>query len=158
MYDDRGCDVYGLEKEKLLPLNHEFRKWILDYNRIQIDRKFEQGLFNIFETSEEAEIRIALNEKKVKKTGINLNQFNTCYITHELEIPKEHAEESLAEITQTGFKISFEQKINNSFTLKATKIEALALVDYQTELMSLYSRKYKGKYNGWSESLILESL
>ena len=55
MYDDRGCDVYCLEKEKLLPLYYKLRKWILDYNRIQIDHMFEQGLSNIYETSEDIE-------------------------------------------------------------------------------------------------------
>ena len=49
----------------------------------------------------------------MKETGINLYQVNTCYITHELEIPKELAEESLSEITQTGFEINFEQKLND---------------------------------------------
>ncbi|MBK5445016.1 MULTISPECIES: DUF3885 domain-containing protein [unclassified Peribacillus] len=150
MYDDRGCDVYGLEKEKLLPLYYKFRKWILDYDRIRFDRMFEQGLFNIYESPEDMEKRLELNEKKVKETGINLYQVNTCYITHELEIPKVFAEECLSEMTQTGFEINFEQKLSDSIILRATKKAALALVDYQTELMSLYSRKYKGKYNGWS--------
>lgn len=79
----------------------------------------------------------------MKETGINLYQVNTCYITQELEIPKS-AEESLSEITQTGFDIIFEQELNGSIRIKATKIEALPRVDYQTELRSLYSRKNKG--------------
>jgi len=152
MYDDRGCDIYGLEKEKLLPLYHKFRKWILDYNRIQIDSNFKQGLFNLYETSEDKRKRLKLNEKKVKEIGINLYQVNTCNITHELEFPKEFAEEFLSEMKQTGFEISFEPMHNDSIILRATKKEALALVDYQTELMSLYSIKYNGKYNGWSAS------
>jgi len=150
MYDDRGCDVYSFEKEELLPVYHKFRNWILDFNRIQIDRMFEQGLFNIYETLEDTEKRILLNQKKVKETEINLHLVNTCYITHEIELPKETAEESIREIEQTGFEISLEYMLSDSIILRATKKEALALVDYQTELMSLYSRKYKGKYNGWS--------
>ncbi|MER1985884.1 MAG: DUF3885 domain-containing protein [Solibacillus sp.] len=150
MYDDRGCNVYSFDKEKLLTLYSNFRNWILDYNRIQIDRIFEQGLFNVYETSKEMGERLELNEKKVKETGINLFYDNTCYITHKLEIPKEYAEECLSEMTQTGFEIDFEQKHNNSIILSATKLEALALVNYQTELMAFYSKKYKGKYNGWS--------
>ncbi|MFJ8248166.1 DUF3885 domain-containing protein [Peribacillus asahii] len=150
MYDDRGCDVYSFDKEKLLPLYTNFRNWILDYDRIKIDRKFEQGLFNIYETSKEMEERLELNKKKVKETGINLFQVNTCYITHKLEIPKECVEECLNEMTQTGFEIHFEQKDNDSISVSASKLEALALIDYQSELMALYSKKYKGKYNGWS--------
>ena len=152
MYDDRGCDVFGLEKEKLLPVYHKFGKWILDFNRIQIDSMFELGLFNIYETSEDIRKRLKINEEKVKETGINLYQDNTCNITHELAFPKAFAEESLSELKQTGFEISFEHMLNDSIILRATKKEALALVDYQTELMSLYSIKYNGKYNGWSAS------
>lgn len=150
MYDDRGCDVYSFDKETLLPLYQNFRKWILDYNRIEIDRQFEEGLFNIYETSEARNKRLELNEKMVDETSINLYRVNTCYIHHKLEIPKECAEECLSEMTQTGFNINFEQKDNDSIIVSATKLEALALIDYQSELMALYSKKYKGKYNGWS--------
>ncbi|MFJ7698488.1 DUF3885 domain-containing protein [Lysinibacillus fusiformis] len=149
MYDDRGCDVYSFDKEKLLPLYSNFRNWILDYDRIQIDRKFEQGLFNLYETSIEMEERLESNENKVREIGINLFQVNTCYITHKLEIPIKCAKECLSEMTQTGFGINFEQK-DNDIIISATKLEALALIDYQSELMTLYSKKYKGKYNGWS--------
>ena len=150
MYDDQGCDVYSFGKEKLLPLYSNFRNWILDYDRRQIDQQFEQGLCNIYETSKEMEERLELNEKKVKETSINLFHVNTCHITHKLEIPKEWAEECLSEMTQTGFEINFEQKHNDSIIVSATKLEALALVDYQSELIALYSKKYKGKYNGWT--------
>ncbi|MFC0560873.1 DUF3885 domain-containing protein [Halalkalibacter alkalisediminis] len=150
MYDDRGCDVYGLEKGKLLPLYHKFRKWILDYNRIQIDRMFGDGLFSIYETPEDMKKRLELNRKKVEETEINLYEVNTCHITHKLEIPKEFAEECLSEMAQTGFEINIEQKFSDSIILKAMKTEALALVEYQTELMSLYSRKFKGEYVSWS--------
>lgn len=147
MYDDRGCDVYSLEKGKLLPVYDKLRSWILDYDRIQIDCKFEEGLFNINETPAEVEKRLHQNKKQVKEN--NLNEYNTCYITHELEIPKVLIEECLKEMTQTGFEITFEQKFD-SYIIRAKKAETLAYINYQTELMSLYSKKYKGKYNGWS--------
>lgn len=93
MYDDRGCDVFSLDKDTLLPLYHKFRKWILDYNRVEIDHAFEEGLFNCDETTEEKEKRLKTNRIKVKETKINLFQVNTCYITHALEIPNESAKE-----------------------------------------------------------------
>ena len=62
MYDDRGCDVYSLEKDALLPIYYKFRRWILDYNRIEIDRSFERGLFQHFETPLELEQREKINE------------------------------------------------------------------------------------------------
>ncbi|MEH7116955.1 DUF3885 domain-containing protein [Neobacillus vireti] len=150
MYDDRGCDVYSLDKGNLLPLYHKFRKWILDYNRIQIDHIFEEGLFNYSETSTEMENRLKTNRFKVKETEINLFVDNTCEITHRLEIPQEDAEECVDEMKQTGFNIEIDNKHLDCIVLKAIKIEALALIDYQTELMSLYSKKYNGKYKGWS--------
>lgn len=150
MYDDRGCDVFGLNKDTLVPLYHKFRKWILDYNRIEIDDAFEEGLFNYYETTEEKEKRLRVNRLKVKETKINLFQDNTCHITHALAIPNECAEECINEIGETGFNIAIDNKNSDCTTIKATKTEALALVDYQTELMSLYSKKYKGEYIGWS--------
>ncbi|GEL05226.1 DUF3885 domain-containing protein [Rummeliibacillus stabekisii] len=84
MYDDRGCDVYGLNKENLLPLYHKFRKWILDYNRIQIDHIFEEGLFNYSESSTEMEDRLITNTFRENETEINLYGGNTCIITHQL--------------------------------------------------------------------------
>jgi len=150
MYDDRGCDVYSLDKENLLPLYHKYRNWILDYNRIQIDHIFEEGLFNYSETSTEKENRLQTNKSRVKETGINLYEVNTCEITHQLEIPKKSTEECVKEMEQTGFIIEVDNKYNDYIILKAIKTEALALIDYQTELMSLYSKKYNGKYKGWS--------
>ena len=150
MYDDRGCDVYSFDKKTLLPLYLNYRKWILDYDRIEIDCQFEEGLFNTTETSEARYKRLELNEIMVDETGINLYHTNTCYITHKLEIPKECAQECISEMTQTGFEINFEQKENDSIIVSAIKLEALALINYQSELMALYSIKYKGKYNGWT--------
>ncbi|WP_316568625.1 DUF3885 domain-containing protein [Neobacillus sp. YIM B06451] len=150
MYDDRGCDVYSSEKETLLPIYHKFRKWILDYNRIQIDHIFQQGLYGYYETSKELENRLKTNNQKVKETKINLFLANTCEITHQLEIPKEAAEECVNEMRQTGFTIEVDQDDFGNIVFKAIKTEALALIDYQSELISLYAKKYKGKYNGWS--------
>ncbi|WP_059170271.1 DUF3885 domain-containing protein [Bacillus sp. FJAT-27445] len=150
MYDDRGCDVNSLEKENLLPIYHKFRKWILDYNRIQIDHMFEEGLFGYSETFKELENRLKTNEQKVKETKINLFGSNTCEITHQLEIPKEIADECVDEMRQTGFAIEIDTDHYDYIVLKAIKTEALALIDYQSELMSLYSKKYNGKYKGWS--------
>lgn len=56
----------------------------------------------------------------------------------------------MKEIEQTGFIIEVDNKYNDYNVLKVMKTEALALIDYQTELMSLYSKKYNGKYKGWS--------
>jgi Domain of unknown function (DUF3885) len=150
MYDDRGCDVFGLNKDTLVPLYYKFRKWILDYNRIEIDDAFEDGLFNYYETTQEKEKRLKENSIKIKETKINLSQDNTCHITHALAIPNEYAEECINEIGETGFNIAIDNKNSECTNIKATKTEALALVDYQTELMSLYSKKYKGEYIGWS--------
>lgn len=150
MYDDRGCDVFGLNKDTLVPVYHKFRKWILDYNRIEIDYAFEEGLFNYHETIEEREKRHRENRLKVKETKINLSQDNTCLITHALTIPNEYAEECINEIGETGFNIAISNKNSECTNIKVTKTEALGLVDYQTELMALYSKKYKGEYKGWS--------
>ncbi|AMW99889.1 DUF3885 domain-containing protein [Rummeliibacillus stabekisii] len=150
MYDDRGCDVYALNKENLLPLYHKFRKWILDYNRIQIDHIFEEGLFNYSESSTEMEDRLITNRFRENETEINLYGGNTCIITHQLEIPQEDAEKCVYEMKQTGFKIEIDKNQLDCIVLKAMKTEALTMIDYQTELMSLYSKKYKGKYEGWS--------
>ena len=150
MYDERGCDVYSLEKEDILPLYNESRKWILDYNRIEIDRSFEGGLFNHFETRLEMEQREKTNEQKIKETKINLYEDNKCHITHALEIPKENAKECIADMNQTGFQIDVEKELEDYTILEVMKTEALALIDYQTELICLYSKKYGGNYKGWS--------
>jgi hypothetical protein len=133
-----------------VPVYHKFRKWILDYNRIEIDYAFEEGLFNYHETIEEREKRHRENRLKVKETKINLSQDNTCLITHALTIPNEYAEECINEIGETGFNIAISNKNSECTNIKVTKTEALGLVDYQTELMALYSKKYKGEYKGWS--------
>lgn len=150
MYDDRGCDVFSLNRDTLSTLYHKFRKWILDYNRVQIDHAFEEGLFNCFETIEEKEKRLKTNKLKVDKTKINLYQNNTCRITHALEIPNEFAEACVNEIGLTGFIVTVEDRKSDSTIINVSKTEALALIDYQTELMSLYSKKYIGNYKGWS--------
>ncbi|MDF2606283.1 MAG: hypothetical protein K0S34_473 [Bacillales bacterium] len=154
MYDDRGCDVHSLDKVSLLPLYHKFRMWILDYNRIQIDHIFEEGLFNYSETSTEMENRLKNNRIKVEDTGINLFVRNTCEIIHRVELPKEEAEECMNEMRQTGFTIEMDNKLDCT-VLTAIKTEALSLIDYQTELMSLYSKKYNGEYKGWSVKRVL---
>lgn len=150
MYDDRGCDVYSLTKETLMPLYTNFRKWILDYNRIEIDNAFEEGLFSYYETTEEKDKRLRVNRLKVKKTKINLSKDNTCHITHALAIPNEYVKKCIKEIGETGFTITIDSENSGITIINATKKEALALVDYQSELMFLYSRKYKGEYQGWS--------
>ncbi|REB07066.1 DUF3885 domain-containing protein [Sporosarcina sp. BI001-red] len=150
MYDDRGCDVFGLNKGTLAPVYHNFRKWILDYNRIEIDNAFEEGLYNYFENPEEKEERVRANEIKVEETKIDLFQDNTCHITHSLVIPNDRTEECINEISETGFNVFVDIKNCECTNLKVTKTEALAVIDYQTELMSLYSKKYEGEYMGWS--------
>ncbi|UNK21110.1 DUF3885 domain-containing protein [Paenibacillus sp. N3/727] len=64
MYDDRGCDVFSSDKDTLLPIYHLYRKWILDYNRYEIDSLFAEGLTGIVETDQERKIRWEFNEKK----------------------------------------------------------------------------------------------
>jgi len=150
MYDDRGCDIFSINKDTLLPLYHKYSKWILDYNRVEIDRAFGKGLFHYYETSEEKEKRLKTNRLKIKQTNINLMQVNTCHISHVLVIPNEYASDCISEISETGFNIVIEDENGDYSTLKVTKTEALALVDYQTELMFLYSKKYQGDYKGWS--------
>ncbi len=150
MYDDRGCDIFSLKKETLTPVYHKFRKWILDYNRIEIDNAFEEGLHNYFEDPDEQEKRIKGDEKKVEETKIDLYEDNTCHITHSLVIPNSRSEECINEISETGFNIFIDSKNCDYTNLKVTKTEALAVIEYQTELMTLYSKKYDGEYTGWS--------
>lgn len=150
MYDDRGCDVFSLTKEPLVPVYHTFSKWILDYNRVEIDNALEVGLFNICETATETANRLKINNRKVEETKINLYEDNTCHITHRLVIPNDYVEECIHELSGTGFTIAVGGSDNACTPIHATKTEALALIDYQTELMSLYSKKYQGEYRGWS--------
>jgi len=42
MYDDRGLDIISADKETLLPIYKKHNEWILDYDREQIDKQFEQ--------------------------------------------------------------------------------------------------------------------
>lgn len=41
MYDDRGLDIIATGKKALLPIYTEFKSWILDYDRGQIDQTFK---------------------------------------------------------------------------------------------------------------------
>ncbi|AIQ48098.1 hypothetical protein R70723_20940 [Paenibacillus sp. FSL R7-0273] len=149
MYDDRGCDVYSSDKDVLLPLYHEHRKWILDYNRYQIDNLFGEGLAGIIETDEEQKARRKSNNKKVVESGINLRRINTCRIAHHFEIPSVNADHFARELAFTSFEIERVFETDNRVTFTAVKTEALAQIDYQSHLMSMYGKKY-GAYTGWS--------
>lgn len=107
------------------------------------DRALSEGLFNYYETFDEKEERLKANRVKIKQTKINLLQLNICHITHVLEIPNELARECASEICEAGFNIAIEGESYDYSINKVTKIEALALVDYQTELMFLYSKKFE---------------
>ncbi|WP_068604429.1 DUF3885 domain-containing protein [Paenibacillus swuensis] len=149
IYDDRGCDVYGVSKESLLPLYHQYRRWILDYDRIHIDNVFGEGLANVSETETERSARQYANELKVKSTNINLHSDNTCHISYLLEISNDHSKQFEEEIGETGFTLSLQRKDQFTSVYQVTKTEALALIDYQSELMNVYSKKYGGVYGGW---------
>jgi hypothetical protein len=41
IYDDRGCDVWSNQKEKLYPIYRDFDDYILEYNRQEIEEYFE---------------------------------------------------------------------------------------------------------------------
>ena len=41
IYDDRGCDIWSSDKEKLRPIYESLNNWILDYNRSEIDEIFK---------------------------------------------------------------------------------------------------------------------
>lgn len=105
MYDDRGCDVFSSDIGTLLPLYHLHRKWILDFNRYEIDNLFGEGLVGIIETDVERKTRWELNNKKITNSGINLRRVNTCHISHHFEIPFVNAEEFAKEIAVTSFSI-----------------------------------------------------
>jgi hypothetical protein len=149
MYDDRGCDVYANNKEALLPLYHRNRKWILDYNRIYIDGLFGEGLAGYSESEDEKRLRQANNEAKMKETQINLFRINTHHIIHSLEIPTNESIPFEKETAQTGFSLRVQYKESDTTIYDLVKAEALALIDYQSELMSLYAKKYRGIYHGW---------
>ncbi|GIP19781.1 DUF3885 domain-containing protein [Paenibacillus sp. J22TS3] len=149
MYDDRGCDVYSSDIGTLLPLYHLHRKWILDYNRYEIDNLFGEGLAGIIETDEERKNRWEFNDKKITHSGINLREVNTCHISHHFEIPFVNAKEFAKEIALSSFSIQQISKMDDKIRFIATKTQALALIDYQTHLMSMYGKKF-GTYAGWS--------
>ncbi|PZD97121.1 hypothetical protein DNH61_04325 [Paenibacillus sambharensis] len=149
MYDDRGCDVFSSDKNSLLPLYHLHRKWILDYNRYEIDGFLGKGLAGIIETGEEQKNRRKYNDRKAADLGINLRRANICHITHYFKIPSIHADKFEEEISLTSFTVQRILSTDDQVTFTAAKTEALALIDYQTHLMSMYGKKY-GSYNGWS--------
>lgn len=149
MYDDRGCDVFSSDKGKLLSLYHQHRKWILDYNRYQIDNLIGEGLAGITETEEERKNRWQLDDSKVSPSGINLRCVNTCLISHFFEIPSVNADKFENEISFTSFDIRRNSIVGNQVSFIASKTQALALIDSQTHLMSMYGKKY-GTYTGWS--------
>lgn len=148
MYDDRGCDVYSSDKDVLLPLYHQHRKWILDYNRYQIDNLFGEGLAGIIETDEEQKARRKSNKKKIVESGIHLRRINTCRIAHYFEIPLADADTFAKELAFTSFEIERVSETDSRVTFTAAKTEALAQIDYQSHLMSMYGKKY-GVYIGW---------
>jgi hypothetical protein len=43
MYDDRGMDLIATNRESLQSLYREFNEWILDYDRVAIDRMFDRN-------------------------------------------------------------------------------------------------------------------
>lgn len=40
VYDDRGCDLLGVDTEVIRWVYEEFNDWILDYDRPRIDEVF----------------------------------------------------------------------------------------------------------------------
>lgn len=150
MYDDRGCDVFGLQREQLLPVYRKFSRWILDYNRIEIDNIMGEGLSGYSENEVEKIARDRRNDIQVNEMGIDLHVDNTCHIIHSLYIPNDLAAACFKDIEATGFTPVIDSEDDRNTTLKVSKTEALAIVDYQTELMALYSIKYNGIYAGWT--------
>jgi hypothetical protein len=48
MYDDRGLDIIAADKETLRPIYLTFNNWILEHDRKEIDKQFEnENAFNI---------------------------------------------------------------------------------------------------------------
>lgn len=149
MYDDRGCDVCSLDQNVLLPLYHLHRKWILDYDRYDIDQLFNEGLTGITETKEERELRQKLNDQKVADSKMDLTIDNTSNVSHHFEIPTAHATKFAEEVSLTGFTVRQISEENKRTKFEVSKVEMITLIDYQTHLMSMYGKKY-GAYTGWS--------
>lgn len=44
-YDDRGCDIIGVEKKTLLPIYTKYKQWLIDYDydREKMKKFFEEG-------------------------------------------------------------------------------------------------------------------
>jgi hypothetical protein len=42
MYDDRGLDVIGQDRDALSSMYHNFNGWLLDYDRRRMERTFDQ--------------------------------------------------------------------------------------------------------------------
>ena len=40
LYDDRGLDIVAYDKASLIPIYNKLNKWILEYDRKQIDKMF----------------------------------------------------------------------------------------------------------------------
>ncbi|MPN35793.1 hypothetical protein SDC9_183295 [bioreactor metagenome] len=40
LYDDRGLDIVAYDKATLIPIYNKLNKWILEYDRKQIDKMF----------------------------------------------------------------------------------------------------------------------
>ena len=40
LYDDRGCDIIGANKEMLHPIYVQYNDWLLDYDRTRMDERF----------------------------------------------------------------------------------------------------------------------
>lgn len=85
----------------------------------------------------------------MQSTGINLYRNNTCHISHKLEIPNDQSKQFEEEIGGTGFTLRLQSKDQDTSVYKVIKAEALALINYQSELTNLYSKKYGGVYCSW---------
>lgn len=44
LYDDRGADIVAADKRALLPLYRKYSDWILQYDRVKIDRVFADSV------------------------------------------------------------------------------------------------------------------
>jgi hypothetical protein len=43
MYDDRGLDIIAKDMNSLMPIYKEFRNWILEYDKVEIERKIKEN-------------------------------------------------------------------------------------------------------------------